>query len=194
MVNIIIIALLVSLAKSICYEHKTLMINGSDIIPERNTFGWIKFQPYNLSNKIIDKEYECATVEYYFKNVTCEFYDHHDTIYFVHKSTNNSRWEWLHCRKECNITVDCNTTMSYLILDPSQRFEYEIIINQEKIEKDCILNIIVIILVSIAFVVAITSISITIYLITIYLIAQMKKNTSDDKTENFYLRISKLFF
>ena len=141
--NIIIIALFVSLAKSICYEHKTLMINGTNIVPDETPIGWIKFQPYNLSHGIVDDNYKCSNIEYYFKNITCEFYN---KIYFAHDNTPDLPWSWWPCKNECSITIDCNTTMFYFAPDlhSNEKFDYEIIINQEKLKPDCAISIIIV--------------------------------------------------
>ena len=185
MMNLIIIALLVSLAKSICYEHKSLVVSGSNIVPEGTPFAWLEFQPYNFSDPL-NEGYQCLTMEYHFRNVTSERYN--NTIYFQFYGTNGLGRIWLDCENECSMTLGCGWAKFciYAYEYYNETFEYEVIINQRKIEPDCVISIIIGIFVVTTFMVAIS--------ITIYQTKRMKKDIFNDKVENFYLRISKLFF
>lgn len=159
--NFVILTLFFYSINSICYDYDYITINGTNIIPEGKTFGWLIFEPYNIS-------YNCSTIVYQFKNITNKYYD--NVIFFQFYGKHNLNDIKLFCENECNLTIDCKQFpfSAYYIDDSTEKFDYNIIITEEKINFQCTMQIIIYIIVVIIFIFAI--------LVTIYQIRQWKMN------------------
>ena len=100
LMNLFILTLFFCFVNSICYDYSYTTINGSNIIPEGKTYGWLIFEPYNNSD---DDSYDCSTIVYQFKNVTNEYHNNVISfsifgIYPVYRIN-------LFCENECNVTA-----------------------------------------------------------------------------------------